>query len=195
MWLDVDPRAYAYLFGQYLGDGCISETRRSVFLLRITTCDDYPNIRAETERAIRVVMPGRAVGGQRKIGCTDVYGYSKHWPCLFPQHGPGRKHERTLTLRPWQEKIVFHAHPDLFVRGLIHSDGCRSLNWVPNPRTGGRYEYGRYLFVNESIDIRNFFVEACRRLGVECRYSKRNTLSVARRASVAKLDAFIGPKS
>ncbi|MBB4855083.1 hypothetical protein HNP40_002475 [Mycobacteroides chelonae] len=24
--------------------------------------------------------------------CVDVAMYSKHWPCLFPQHGPGRKH-------------------------------------------------------------------------------------------------------
>ena len=26
----------------------------------------------------------------------------KHWPCLFPQHGPGRKHERKIRLEAWQ---------------------------------------------------------------------------------------------
>ncbi len=41
----VDERAYAYLLGQYLGDGTISEARRSVFRLRIATCDAYPGIR------------------------------------------------------------------------------------------------------------------------------------------------------
>jgi len=24
----------------------------------------------------------------------------KHWPCLLPQHGPGRKHERALGMQP-----------------------------------------------------------------------------------------------
>lgn len=194
-WLDVDMRAYAYLFGQYLGDGNISEMRRFVFRLRITMCDDYPDIRAETERAMQIVMPGRSVGGQPRIGCTDVYGYSKHWPCLFPQHGPGRKHERPMILRRWQENIVFDRYPHLFLRGLVHSDGCRSLNWTTHHKTRERLIYPRYLFTNESGHILGFFREACRRLGVECRYSKRNTLSVAKRASVATLDAFIGPKS
>jgi hypothetical protein len=32
----------------------------------------------------------------------DVSSYWKHWPCLFPQHGPGRKHERRIALVPWQ---------------------------------------------------------------------------------------------
>jgi hypothetical protein len=50
---DVDEPAYAYLLGQYLGDGCISQARRHVFRLRIATCDDYPEIRAECEADIR----------------------------------------------------------------------------------------------------------------------------------------------
>ena len=30
----------------------------------------------------------------------------QHWPCLFPQHGPGRKHERPIVLEHWQRVIV-----------------------------------------------------------------------------------------
>jgi hypothetical protein len=37
---------------------------------------------------------------------------------VFPQHGPGRKHERPIRLEPWQELIVA-AHPKAMVRGLI----------------------------------------------------------------------------
>lgn len=192
----VEAPAYAYLFGQYLGDGCLSEGRREVFKLRIAMCDAYPRIREETEAAIRVVMPGRRVNGVQRIGCTEVYCNSKHWPCLFPQHGAGRKHERPLMLRGWQERIVFDAHPDLFLRGLIHSDGCRVLNPVTHRRESGtkRYTYPRYFFTNESGHIRGFFIEACNRVGVEWRYSKRNTISVARCASVAMLDSFVGAK-
>ena len=52
----------------------------------------------------------------------------KHWPCLFPQHGPGRKHERVLGMADWQWTII-REHPADFLRGLFHSDGCRASNW------------------------------------------------------------------
>jgi hypothetical protein len=48
------------------------------------------------------VLPNRSnkVGRTRKTNerCLEVYSFSKHWPCLFPQHGPGRKHERKIQL-------------------------------------------------------------------------------------------------
>ena len=42
----------------------------------------------------------------------------------FPQHGPGRKHLRSIVLADWQLELT-HAHPGSLVRGLIDSDGCR----------------------------------------------------------------------
>ena len=53
----------------------------------------------------------------------------------------------------------------------------------------------RYLFTNKSIDIQNLFLEACDRLGVEARRNNRWSISVARRASVARLDELVGPKA
>jgi len=58
-----------------------------------------------------------------------------------------------------------------------------------------RYTYPRYLFSNESDDILGIFVEACHRVGVDCRANRRNCISVARRESVRQLDVFIGPKT
>ncbi len=39
---------------------------------------------------------------------TNVFvsAYSKTWPCLIPQHGPGQKHHRPIVLEPWQEQLV-----------------------------------------------------------------------------------------
>jgi Homeodomain-like domain len=192
----VDAHAYAYLLGQYLGDGCISAAPRHVYRLRITMCDAYPRMREECELAIRAAMPGRAVGRIQREGCTEVYADSKHWPCLFPQHGPGRKHERRIVLEQWQQRIALDLQPMVFLRGLIHSDGCRCTNRVNRRVLGGvrQYAYPRYFFVNESRDIRGLFTEACRRLDIDYRYSKRNTISVARRESVSRLDSFIGPE-
>jgi len=61
--LNSPPKPYAYLLGQYLGDGCISPMGpRGVFRLRIQTCDDYLDIRQRTVAAIEAVMPGKKVG-------------------------------------------------------------------------------------------------------------------------------------
>jgi hypothetical protein len=56
------------------------------------------------------------------------------------------------------------------------------------------YEYVRYEFSNRSDDIKRIFCEACDALGVQWRVMNRDSISVARRASVASLDEFIGPK-
>jgi hypothetical protein len=118
---------------------------------------------------------------------VDISSYWKHWPCLFPQHGPGPKHRRRIRLHAWQEDIVERYAPE-FLAGLLHSDGCRTINRVK----GG--EYPRYFFGNESADIRRLFVMACDIVGVEYRYNRANSLSVARRDSVTLVDSLVGPK-
>jgi hypothetical protein len=50
------------------------------------------------------------------------------------------------------------------------------------------------MFTNESKDILAICGEALDQLGVSWRYSRRNTISVARREAVARLDAFVGPE-
>lgn len=167
--------SYAYLLGLYLGDGCLSESNKGVFLLRITCCNAYPDLMDECELAISDVLSNK-VGRVRLTGCTEVHAGWKHWPCLFPQHGPGPKHKRSIVLADWQRDIV-QRMPAPFVRGLIHSDGCRVLNWVNNT------PYPRYHFSNTSADIRGLFGWACDLLGVDWRPNNATNLSVARRDS------------
>jgi hypothetical protein len=129
-------------------------------------------------------------------GCIQVTAYSKHWPCLFPQHGPGHKHERPIVLQPWQREIV-ERHPGRFVRGLIHSDGCRVTNRVSRVVQGQRrqYEYPRYFFTSASQDILSLAAWALDLLGVRHRRPTARNLSIAQQASVAILDQHVGPKS
>jgi hypothetical protein len=187
------PPAYAYLLGAYLGDGFLARSRRGVYRLRITLDDRYPAIIAECQAAAQAVLPENRVGVQRRLGqgCSDVYVYSKGLVCLFPQHGPGPKSSRPIRLARWQERIV-HREPEAFLRGLIHSDGCRFTN--PVRHKGRLYTYPRYTFSNASADIRGLFCHACDLLGIEWRVMNARNISVARRESVARLDEFVGPK-
>jgi hypothetical protein len=140
------------------------------------------------------VVPHNRVGRVPRQGVMAVQAYSTHWRCLFPQAAPGKKHERPIVLEPWQEQIALIDHPCEFLRGLIQSDGCRAINRVRGA-SGQRYEYPRYQFTNRSDDIRALFVRACDAVGVECRRMNRYNVAVSRRASVALLDSFIGPKA
>ncbi len=181
--------AYSYLLGFYLGDGCISRAQRDVYRLRITTDTRYPDIIEECAAAMQAVVPDNRVSVQQLPYNAVVVGcYSKCWPLLFPQHGPGRKHERKIEPAPWQAEIV-ERHSRELLRGLIHSDGCRVLN-----RVNGK-DYPRYFFTQVSEDIKRLFCETCDRLGVAYRHSNWKTVSIARAPSVALLDSFIGPKA
>ncbi|MCT9088230.1 helix-turn-helix domain-containing protein [Streptomyces sp. ASQP_92] len=196
----LDFAAYAYLLGLYLGDGHISHySAHRVPNLMITLDDAWPGIQNEAEASMRAVFPDNATCRVRKVGCHNIKVYSKHLHCLFPQHGPGKKHDRPIVLEPWQQDVV-EAHPWEFVRGLIHSDGCRITNWTEKV-VGGvrkRYEYPRYFFTNKSDDIRKLCGDALTSVGVQwttlARGSDPFNISVARKASVALMDQHIGPK-
>lgn len=111
------PREYVYLLGIYLGDGCISAHRRAVFRLRVFLDAAYPGIAEEVVAAIRALRPRNAIGRQGHASrlaehqCTElttleISSYSRSWPCLFPQHGPGMKHTRRIELADWQVRLI-----------------------------------------------------------------------------------------
>lgn len=192
--LDDLPDSYSYLLGLYLGDGCLSKQRRGVMRLRIVLDERYPRIINECFRAMQDLLPDNRPGvlALQSSRAVEVGISSKQLPCLFPQHAPGRKHERLIVLADWQQRSVCRR-PDLLLRGLIHSDGCRFINTV---RHGEKtYSYPRYNFSNRSDDIRGIFCDACDVLGIEWRVMNRWNISVARREAVARLDEFVGPKT
>jgi hypothetical protein len=83
----------------------------------------------------------------------------------------------------------------MLLRGLFHSDGCRFENWMSKPGSDKRYYYPRYMFSNESDDIRGILTGALDLLGIPWRQPRRNATAVSRKEGVAVLDTFVGPKS
>jgi hypothetical protein len=62
-------------------------------------------------------------------------------------------------------------------------------------RSYGRlYAYPRYFFANESADILAIAGWALDLVGVHWRFNRPNSISVARRESVRRMDEHIGPK-
>jgi hypothetical protein len=200
------PRAYVYLLGLYLGDGCISEHRRRVHKLRIFLDLSYPAIIEECVRAVRMVMPANKVHRQERSGSysssdepsnVQVSSFSKSWPCLFPQHGPGAKHTRRIWLAQWQQELA-ERWPEALLRGLIQSDGCRFTNTRGKADT---WSAPRYAFANVSTDVTSIFCTACDKVGLRWTAAfpkdetKAVTIYVSRKDDVARMDGFIGPKT
>jgi len=168
----------------YLGDGYICRTPRT-YRFHVSLHQRQGRVIERVAQAITALRPGRPVGFRRRGAVTIVNAYSNAWSVLFPQHGAGRKHQRSIILEPWQRSIV-EQQPSEFLRGCIESDGCRHRRIV-----GGR-NYPAYSFTNHSEDILRLFVWACGLIGVRPRRANRVTISIARRTDVATLDSIVG---
>ena len=164
--------------------------------MRVSCDARLPGIIDDVSLTVEAMHPTARVFHVSAPGVTVVQGSWKHWPCLFPQHGPGRKHERQISLEEWQEDIV-RAFPADFLRGLFHSDGARVKNWATRMVAGEnrRYDYTRWQFSNRSGDIRDLCCWALDLVEVAWRQPGPWTVSVSRREAVAVLDELIGPKS
>jgi len=193
------PRAlgppYVYLLGLYLGDGCISAHPRGVYRMRVALDRKYPRIVYGCAQALKAMVPDHRVHAMlTPSNCYSVSAYSRSWPCLFPQHGPGLKHDRPIYLAGWQQELA-ERWPEQLVKGLIQSDGCRFVN---TGRAGWRHP--RYAFANVFTDIASIFCSACDCLGLRwtAAFPKSESAAVSiyvsRKADVAKLDEFVGPK-
>lgn len=91
-------------------------------------------------------------------------------------------------LTTWQEELVDLA-PHLLLRGLIHSGGCRFIN-----AGSCGWQCPRYVFTNLSDDIKRISCAACDKLNLHWTAAPPKSIYVSRKADVARLDEFIGPK-
>jgi hypothetical protein len=198
-WVPPDESTYSYALGLYLGDGHIAQRSLRSATLFLSLDRRYPMIVQNASAALALLFPDAMVRQYHRDPQQLVLVRATHpvIPLAFPQHGPGRKHTRPIELAPWQRDLTAR-HPEALLRGLIHSDGCRSINRFKVALPSGRlaqYEYPRYFFSNLSADIRRIFTDHCELLGIRWTQSNARNISVSHRASVARLDAFVGPKA
>jgi hypothetical protein len=197
-WRPSEPAAYCYLLGLYFGDGCLYVSPTGFATIVITLDVSYPGIVEEAMAALRACFPETPIHRSYRSEGSVAAVNANHpaLPFALPHHGAGPKHLRPIELQPWQRRLS-HRFPQELLRGLIHSDGCRTINRFKTKLPSGRvasYEYPRYFFSNLSDDIRRIFCEHCELLGIRWTQSNPRNISVSHRESVALMDEFIGPK-
>jgi hypothetical protein len=171
----------------YLGDGCITRYPRTQLLV-VSLDAAYPDIAERCAAAVRQVNPFHPVSIYREHNVLRVKSYGVCWLKLFPQHGAGRKHLRKIELCDWQQVLV-NTNAWEFLRGLLESDGTRFDRSV-----GGR-NYPAYEFTNRSGDILDLFKRVCDALAIHYTVPSSESISIARREDVRRLDEVIGPKN
>jgi intein/homing endonuclease len=185
--------AYAYLLGLYLGDGHIIKTKslkngNVVYKFRIFQDAKYINLIQLCAHKMKFLFESE-INIINKPGCVELICYKNNIPEIFPQHGAGKKHKRKIALQDWQKDII-RKYPKEFIKGLIHSDGCRYVI-----KQSG-HEYVKYELSNRSQDILEHFDWACSLIGVDTRRHSGGRASILRtQKDVEIFQSFIGPKS
>lgn len=186
---------YAFILGEYLGDGWLDVHSPKSQRLLIVQDTKYTHSIQEIASALQRLFPDKhiTIRDVKDGGCTHVGVCSTRLLEMFPQHGRGKKHDRDIKLKGWQEAIV-QRHPRQFLKGLLWSDGCRytQLQW-------GKYSYPRYVFTQRSPQIFELFLRACNLasvvIGSIYRSPERNQAFITAASSVRLLDHSVGPKS
>lgn len=186
---------YAFILGFYLGDGCISNVRRTK-KLRLFNDKRYECINKYIEQCISIIFPSNKCGRVDNGGCWEIYVYNNNLIHYFPQHGKGKKHERLILLSDWQKEII-EKYPKDFIKGLIYSDGCIVYS--------GKYK--RFEFSNRSVDIHSILDYALNLLDIKKTSTRRKSphednecynqyiTTISRVEDVEHMTSFIPDKS
>lgn len=195
-------KAYAYILGQYLGDGCISKRKRT-FALNIYSFQGHKNLIKEIAEKLKTILPNNKLYEITKYykgnpSCTISTISNNNMTMLFPQHGRGTKHTRSIILEQWQKDIV-NEFPKECLRGLYHSDGSRYVRGTYKDK-----KYISYNFVNLSKDIIKLYCDIMDQLQIGYKISSRsedyltgikNTVFTHKKKDVDYMDSFLGPKT
>lgn len=183
---------YSYLFGLYLGDGCLN-SRKNIkyhnYDIRIYQDSKYPILIQACANAMQKVIGRKpSVVKRKQSNCYVISAAAKNLINIFPQHGPGKKSDRRIKIKNWQKNII-KLYPKQFIKGLIDSDGCRYLD----------NNYIRYSFINKSFDIIKIFEYYIKLCGVSSIYirQRKDGIYVAlvhKKHDVQLLESFIGIK-
>jgi DNA-binding transcriptional regulator WhiA len=179
-----NKETYNYILGLYLGDGCISPHKMS-YKLRITQDNKYPKSIIDIKNILNSFFPNNTFTCNPK-GCTVIGIYDKNLPLYFPQHAPGKKHDRKIKLADYQRDNLDYEN---LMKGLWVSDGSYYL---------AQKKYECYNFTNKSTDIISLFEECLNSFNIAYRKRMKKNgvwiLEITKKSEVSKMKDLIGVK-
>lgn len=189
-------KAYYYLLGEYLGDGCINLMKnKRTYVLRIFCADSHPLIIDEVKKDLKMIFPDNSIQDVKKQGCHSIGIYCSDLPKLFPHTGVGKKHDRKIELSDWQLKYI-ESNKLYLLKGLFHSDGSYYYS------KGSKHYY--YNFTNCSLDIHKIYQDCLDSLGIKYTFNERKCKSIlpnkvyltviCRNSEVVKMFNLVGEK-
>lgn len=180
-----NKKIYNFILGLYIGDGCITKNRMS-YKLRIVQDKKYQNSIQEISCVLNDFFQKSSTVTQRE-GCSVVTIFDKYLPLYFPQHGPGKKHDRKIELSDFQIKNIDYGN---LMRGLFVSDGSYYL---------AVKKYERYNFTNKSLEIINIFRDCLNHFDILHKWRiKPNGIyivEIQKKSEVIKMKEIVGVKS
>ena len=198
-WRPPDSRSYSYLLGVYLGDGCIVTTPAGAAWLVITLDVAYPGIVEETASAVKACFPATSV--RRYARSDGSVAALQVTPPRSPVCVPRSMARAASICDRSNSRIgspaITRRFPRELLRGLIHSDGCRTVNRFKTRaavRARGRVRLSALLLQQPVGRHPRVFCESCERLGLRWTQSNHRNISISHRTSVALLDEYMGPK-
>lgn len=180
-----NKKIYNFILGLYIGDGCITKNKMS-YKIRIVQDSKYQNSIKEISSVMEIFFQKRSSLTQQE-GCAVVTIFDKYLPLYFPQHGPGKKHERKIELSQFQLENLDYEN---LMRGLFISDGSYYL---------AKKKYERYNFTNKSLDIINIFRQCLYHFDISHGFRiKPNGIyivEIQKKSEVMKTKEIVGVKS
>lgn len=168
---------YSYILGCYLGDGHISQLARTQ-RLRIFSGTAHPSIIKDQVNALNVLFDN--VVNNKKSNTSNMEVIRVHNTQLdiyFPQHGLGKKHDRDVSLKQWQQDLI-DKELECFVKGLIDTDGCLYDNGRYVKHNGEKTYLPSYQFTNKSKDVLKMYTDTLDKLGIHYTYVPKKCGSV-----------------
>lgn len=182
-----NPKDYSYLFGLYLGDGCVEYVKGNFHVLSIHQDAKYVNlINKHKESIINLFGKPPYILNRGNMVVIRVGG--SHVRFLFPKFGVGMKHLNNITL----PKILLDNIDYLsLMKGLFQADGSYYYD-----KSNKRYFFN---FTNKSVDIVEIFKFCLEKLSIGYTTFKRKdsifTISIRRNSEVSKMLNLVGTKT
>ncbi len=178
---------YSYLYGLYLGDGCVYLHKKGVYGLMIALDMKYPKLINEVYESLSTFHNNKVQTRIRYVNCCNLTIYGKYINVLFPKFGIGNKYKNMVFItKELQDNLCYKS----LLKGLFQSDGSYYYD-----NYNDKYFYN---FTNMSVDIINIFIMCLNNLDIKYTLNiKKNNVYVVyirRINEVEKMMKIVGIK-